>query len=533
MVKFLTEHKYISLLVLIFIIAEILVFPVGNFPLNDDWSYARAVVVFNDKAEFNFGVWPAMTLCSHILWGSVFTKIFGFSHFVLRFSSMISALIAIVFLYKLVRRISGNIPASVVVCAVMLFNPIYFNLVNTYMTDVNFCTLTIVCCYYIYRFHETQKLIYFLPVFIFSALLVLVRQFGIIVPACFILSCFFTKENRWRAVLMSAFVFVLVIVVFKIYEGYLQRILPKNSTYKFSGNFNILSGVFWDNFFIGVTAKYAAVLLHILIYIFPLTLILIKDIIVKAGTVRVVIAIVISVLASYFLFRNEAFPSQNIFNNMSLGPETFYESTQGRRHAVSEQFQTVMNVVKYLCTSVSLFVIVLLMIKRPLKRLTRINVNATLIFLLCFGISYVFMMFITESYFDRYNLPIIIVSFIIFSYSFSYKKIKLSLAFIPLVFLAYVSIAGTKDYFSWNEKKWEAYYFLNREHKVKNEMINAGFEVGCWTDQGYILSYNYLEKNGMFIIQFDNEEGFRLLRQYEFQRYFPYKKDYVNILIRE
>ena len=35
-----------------------------------------------------------------------------------------------------------------------------------------------------------------------------------------------------------------------------------------------------------------------------------------------------------------------------------------------------------------------------------------------------------------------------------------------------------------------------------------------------------------YLIQFKSEDGFKLYKEYEFQRYFPYRKDKINIFVR-
>ena len=193
MKSFLLRYRYSLLLILIFVICEIIVSPYGNFPLNDDWSYAKSVLIFNKDGKIDIGDWPAMTLMTHILWGALFTKILGFSFSVLRLSTLISSIIGILVLNKLVVRISKSDLIGFVASLTLLFNPFYFSLTNTYMTDVNFNTLVVVCCYFAYDFFQTKNFLSFILVFIFSLLLVLLRQFGIILPVCFLFSCLFFK----------------------------------------------------------------------------------------------------------------------------------------------------------------------------------------------------------------------------------------------------------------------------------------------------------------------------------------------------
>ena len=46
-----------------------------------------------------------------------------------------------------------------------------------------------------------------------------------------------------------------------------------------------------------------------------------------------------------------------------------------------------------------------------------------------------------------------------------------------------------------------------------------------WADYGNLQNYDYL-------IQFNEEKSFKTLREYEFQRYFPFKKDTIRLLMR-
>ncbi|MBA3663683.1 MAG: glycosyltransferase family 39 protein [Bacteroidetes bacterium] len=531
--KFL-ENKFFCYFLGVFIIAEFIVCPIGDFPLNDDWSYAKAVIVFNEKAEFNFGIWPAMTLASHILWGSLFTKLFGFSHFILRFSTLVSALISAIVMYKMTLKISNNKRLATLACAFLLFNPVYFSLANTYMTDVNFCTLTMLCFYFIYQFHATGKLWYAFLVFLFSGLLVLVRQFGVVMPVCFIISCFFSPDRTINKVLIAMLVMAGVMAILKIYEGYLQRILPDNPTYKFSGEVSLLKRVFWDTFFLGFKDKFCSVLLQVLIYISPLALLPLPGLIKRSGFMKTSVTAILAAALAWFVFSKEEFPFHNIFTNMKLGPEVFYQSLHNQPHNVSDVFVKIMNVLKILAPSVSLWVIFLLILNAKTNILRR-KINPVVICLVLVALGYSFMLFITESYFDRYVLPLVLTGLLLFSYFVREWRFSFSLALLPLCVMVYMAVSGTKDYFEWNEKRWAAYRFLNERCKIPHRLINGGFETSCWTDEGYLISYSYLDIESVnFVIQFDKpQENFKLLAEYPFQRYFPYKKDKMNIFVRE
>ncbi|MBL7930806.1 MAG: glycosyltransferase family 39 protein, partial [Bacteroidia bacterium] len=172
----------------VYLLCEIIVYPLGEFPLNDDWAYTKALNTFTTRHEINIGTWPAMTLLSQILWGSVFTEIFGFSFFALRFSTLVSSFIGLVFLYKTLHQLTGERKLSFLGSTALLFNPLYFNLSNTFMTDVNFNTLMLIgiySCFDYFRFQKNSALIW---ISVVSILLVLLRQYGILLPFCFFVS---------------------------------------------------------------------------------------------------------------------------------------------------------------------------------------------------------------------------------------------------------------------------------------------------------------------------------------------------------
>ena len=157
MPSFIKKNSYFFSLLGIFLLAELIVNPTGEFPLNDDWSYAKSILTWIKEGRYDLGEWPAMTLVAHLAWGLLFTKIGGFSFFVLRLSTLVSSFIGIWFLFKIIRKISKSALVAFTGSLVLLFNPIYFNLSNTYMTDVNFNTLLLLACYFTINFFENQR----------------------------------------------------------------------------------------------------------------------------------------------------------------------------------------------------------------------------------------------------------------------------------------------------------------------------------------------------------------------------------------
>ncbi len=173
------------LLPLMWLAAVVVVNPIGNFPLNDDWSYALNVRNWVDGGVFKFNDWAAMTQLTHILLGIGVTEWVGFSHTALRFVTLGVVLLWIVGAHGMRpwhlsgRTMSGRMASAQndvnqsVACHenqkgachanekgachenlkgachaplrfALIFNPLFFSLSFTFMTDVLFVILFLV-----------------------------------------------------------------------------------------------------------------------------------------------------------------------------------------------------------------------------------------------------------------------------------------------------------------------------------------------------------------------------------------------------
>ncbi len=120
------------------IIAIILVNPIGEFPVVDDWAYLGSVRGIVERGELVFSDFAAQNLLSHLLWGSLFALPFGASYTALRFATLVAALLAAFALYQLVRNAGWGVSVALFAALALLFNPIFFPLSFGFMTDVPF-----------------------------------------------------------------------------------------------------------------------------------------------------------------------------------------------------------------------------------------------------------------------------------------------------------------------------------------------------------------------------------------------------------
>ncbi|MCI5082860.1 MAG: hypothetical protein MRY78_14275, partial [Saprospiraceae bacterium] len=128
-----------SLPSLLWLLSIFVISPIGNFPLNDDWAYAHSVFQLVEHGRFVLDDWPAMTLLTHILWGSLWCTIFGFSFTVLRIAVLFQAWLGAYIFYRiLLDQLQWSRSSASLGAAVLLFHPMYYLLSFSFMTDVPF-----------------------------------------------------------------------------------------------------------------------------------------------------------------------------------------------------------------------------------------------------------------------------------------------------------------------------------------------------------------------------------------------------------
>ena len=167
------------------LIMAVLVNPIGDFPLNDDWAFAASVEKLIDSGNFVLPNWSAPNLLTHVVWGSLFAYIFGYSFTVLRISTLVLALIGLIATFKLLREIKLSSGTSLLAVMIIAANPVFFVSSNTFMTEVPFFSLSLISLFFLTKALSTERLS---CIFIGSAaavLALLVRQLGFAIPIGF------------------------------------------------------------------------------------------------------------------------------------------------------------------------------------------------------------------------------------------------------------------------------------------------------------------------------------------------------------
>lgn len=126
-----------------FVAAVALVGSGGDFPLSDDWAYAHVVRSLVDGRGFDFLPWTGATLVAQALYGAAACKLAGFSHTVLRTTTLAMSLGGIAAMHALLRELGASARTAAAGAFALAFSPLWFHLSFTFMTDVPFVALAI------------------------------------------------------------------------------------------------------------------------------------------------------------------------------------------------------------------------------------------------------------------------------------------------------------------------------------------------------------------------------------------------------
>ena len=131
-------------LAIIFIGTVAFVGPWGDFPLNDDWSYAISTRALVTTGSWKPIGWTGMTLITNALWAAPVCSASHCSFDDLRLTTLLASLLLLSATFFLVRLNSKGTIEPIVAALLVAFNPIAYATSFTFMTEILFSTLVTV-----------------------------------------------------------------------------------------------------------------------------------------------------------------------------------------------------------------------------------------------------------------------------------------------------------------------------------------------------------------------------------------------------
>lgn len=532
---FKTSYNYYNqlILILLFCLIEFIIDPIGNFPLNDDWWYAKTLQHFLDHRS-GFISWSSSTQVGQTFSALFYAKLFGSTFTVLRFYTLTLSLIGILFFYSLCAKFIFNDRSKALIASlVLLLGPFYLSLSNSFMTEIPFITFLVISLYFYFSYRSYQKWLHLSFSLLFMSLAVLTRQVALAFAVGIVLSEFI--QNRSSLKRLFLFILIPLILLFAFEVWLKSKDALSAYPFVFSSNGNYKGAVSLTDFIFNVSKRW----IHFVTIIgFTLSPLLIASFIHSIQNIRSSYfnnkSIISLLVFGVVLLGFKNFPIGNYLYNCGVGPDTLYDSylaginnTKNSSHLLF----SVITVITLICSFQLIY-----LGSGSLIDLLKVNNSKTKSdhFLWVFFVSLIFYYLFycySSAILDRYIFIAYIPLIFILVKEVNRRIHKPSLI-IFICLLALFSTFSTKDYLNFNKARWEAIANLKKNNKVSNADINGGFE-----HEGFYFSdtLDWVAKwrnvhPHKYMIAHGNLKNYIPIQYKVYQRYIPFKKDSIYVL---
>jgi 4-amino-4-deoxy-L-arabinose transferase-like glycosyltransferase len=536
-------QKPVRALAILWLLAVLMAWPVGDFPLDDDWSYAEAVKHLVDTGEYWVSDWPAMTLFTQVIWGGLFAKVLGFSFYTLRFSTLVLATLGILAFQKIMARLELPGWWQLVALLTLVFNPVFFELSLTFMTDVPFLSLMAMSLYAYLRAFEKDQWQWWAAATLFSSLAILLRQPALLLPLAMGIAGFLGRPG-WRRLGLA---FLSTAIVYLCLQGYI--LWQQSTSSGLPGAFSqpgSIRHLLTPEHVAGSMQNYGGLyLMYAGFMLLPILLLspcrprpksawALTGLLSAAGLALIALSWDEGLLGNTLHHRGlGTIPLQGVHHNGHWPSLPSWLGLPAKLLGVTGLL--------LLISHGSIRTIQLIQQFLPFRNngWTGLNPVQTLRLGLCgFLLPYVLFLLVNYVHFDRYLLPVLLSGLLIIRpVGHARPQKRLAAAAVLLLLWYCFSIAGTHDYFAWNRARWTA---LNEalESGIPPEKIDGGFEFNGWYRTGplrpklpYAQSWWFVGED-TYVVSFGPYHNYTPVAVYPFQRILPPGKDTIFFLKR-
>lgn len=546
------KSQPIDLLIItaIWLIGIAIVNPLGEFPLNDDWASAQTVKQLLETGSYNPSSWLAMTLITNIAWGALFCLPAGFSFLALRISTLVAGLIGMFAVYWIGRELKLPRALRVVAALSLGFNPIYYAMSHTFMTDVPFTTLVTLSAMFLLRSLNGDSISYWYAGIAVAIAATLSRQLGVAIPLAFAVAYIFRFGFGYRSLLRGLLPLIICAVVLLAFQHWLTSRGQMHAIYLQKSE-ALIAALKTPMVVVREAVNGYVSLLYFGLFLLPVVVFSLPSL--WAAHVRrsvsIWLALVVAsgmLLAFSYFFMQPLLPLLgNILDKTGIGPLTL-KDTYILGNNVPGLPPVFWSVLTWLGVAGSVFIVAALAIfvKRSLKELrpgrTTFEAAGSL-FLLLAAAAYLFPLFANQI-FDRYLIPVTPLVMLGLLGLFTGLDETRNRLFqyagcVLLALFSVFSIASTHDYLSWNRERWRALTELTQVEKVSNNRIDGGFEFNGW----YLYDLTHVADAGtswwwvqddMYLISFQSVPGYGTVKTYPYSRWLPPYEGKILVLKR-
>jgi len=462
--------------------------PIGDFPLNDDWAYAENVKALVVDHKIYFSDWPAMTLIVHTVWGALFCKIFGFSFTVLRFSNLIMGWFGLLATYALFRE--GNFSKkNAFWCTLLIgFNPIYFSLSYTYMTDVPFYTLVVMASLYFIKALNGKGDYNIIFATLYSVLAVLMRQLGVLMPLAFLFIFLIKRKITLKSVFQAVTPLVLTYGIMSAFIKWREVNYGLSETFSSSGD--LFKLVTWERFCFFMENLAQAFTSYWGFFLLPLITLLFPFLIKKIERKILLISGSLSLVILFLYWGKWNFTIiGNIIYNMGLGPKLISYHSTNKAYEIPAEIWIGIKAFMFFVGLLLVFIFLVHLFKNLFNVYQKRKIDIDPVKGFSFFAASIYLGFLTFNffYFDRYHLQLLpFFILIIFPKKLEavFSKWSIKLATLFFVIQVLYSVGATHDYLSYSRSNWNLLHDNMEKLDLLPERFAGGFEFNCWYKHG-------------------------------------------------
>jgi hypothetical protein len=553
--------------------------PSGSFPLNDDWNYARTVKSLTEEHSFLITEWSLAASLTQTLIGYLICLLFGFSFEALRTATAIFGFLAAVCAYAICLKTGAPRAICVLLALVLCGNPLFFNLSLTFMTDVPFLALAGALLLIFWRLLATntdKRTMLLTAASLLSAALCLLRQMGLILPVSFAIAYLLhLKANsatldgarpqaNVRKLCLSVasglaplFCSALAVTFFQLWLGreygtlysykveqfYLQQLFSKGPLFVLlTSAAHAISAFIYLGLFT----------LPAMPVVYPRLLSSIQDNRHRLFVVALAVELAFC-LGLGLHFSGLVMPlADNVFYDFGLGPLLLpfagSTSTNGWPRAPRGAMVAIGLIGAVGAGLLLSFIGELIFRSFKQAPIPGQEVIRRFISLCLIAVSLHLAIVCVRGFFDRYLLFTLFLLLPLLAAGAAQNvpvqlKAAIRTEWVTVLLLwaplAFFSVAGTHDYFSWNRARWQALHKLTTEQGISAMDIDGGLEFNGWLSyepryrKTAVVFSPSMTHNNAYAISLAPATGFKIVERYRFQRWLPASLGEIMVLKKE
>ncbi len=551
---------------LLFALLVILANPLHNFPMGDDWEYARTVQRLLTTGEFYRSPVVQATAFFPALWGALFASVLGFSFTTLRLSTLPLAAGTLAAFYLILGELGFEPARRVLGTLALMVAPLFVFNALSFMTDVPFLFWLMLSLWCSLRAFRLGRIGWLVAGSACAALAFLTRQLGLALPAAAGVVVFLYRPRsdwpRWLAA--AAALPLAAAVLFFAWQALTRQTTWADTTITDQGTLQFILNVQLPA---AVARRLVEMLVSVNMYLLPLWLAFALHwrrvwpaLSGLSGRMRATVAgMAVFCLASvtYFGVRGDWWPySRGSLTNAGMWPALAYYAFPNdvRPPFLPLPFWIALT---YLGTALAVAFAVSLVVRvvpAPGQAGARLYLSQLWVGVQALGparawiylsnLALLALVLIYPLFVERYFLPFLPGAIILLLEAMRGLRPSFALAAVALLAVGALSVGLMWDYFDWHAARWADSQALVAQG-VPLEKLDAGYE---WT--GWLLSdeaYAYINAHHVpvtddpvqyvidpqYMVTFTNQPGYRVLQEWPFYSPFrPQGADHLLLLKR-